>query len=87
MKEGGDIRWLNILGAPKNASDSAEAMVMNRVPQEASVWKGRCLVHLKFEDVEAPKIDTKRFEEFEAYNRIVGSEDFKHQTQLSPYFN
>ena len=55
---------------------------MNKVPQEASVWKGRCLVHLKFEEVEAPKIDTRRFEEYEAYSRIVGSEDFKRQTEL-----
>ena len=86
--ENGQSRWLNIYGAPDKPRKSEEAEKMNKKSALASTWKGRCLTHMFFEEVETPRITKNaRFEELlKEKKNLIDDVSFTHKKDVNNYF-
>ena len=54
-KAGGELRWVNIYGAPTGLVMGPHMKKMNENPEVASMWKGRVLLHLEIADCKTPE--------------------------------
>jgi len=53
--QGGEMRWINLYGAPLGRSGE-NTNKMNNNPEFASTWKGRILVQYFAEDTKNPEM-------------------------------
>jgi hypothetical protein len=68
-REQGSFFWKNLYGAPGGegliAKGGAQADAMNQNPNIATIWKGRILCGIEFEDSENPVAEVLKFEDEE----------------------
>jgi len=53
----GELRWVNIYGAPTGLVEGPNMKKMNDNPEQASRWKGRLLLHVQVSDSKSPEKD------------------------------